>query len=95
MLDVHGSLQLLDSSHVRERHKALLRAIMVGGVWNGFLLGRIRNQVVPCSFCGESDGDGHLFLGDCTFPPPVEIREKPEFHDLMSMDKGHWPRCLL
>ena len=36
LLDVHGSLQLLTSSHVRERDKALLRSIMVGGVWNGF-----------------------------------------------------------
>ena len=32
---------------------------------------------------------------DCTFPPLVEIRENPEFHDLMRMDEGHWPRCLL
>ena len=40
--------------HVRERNKALLRAIMVGGVWNGFLLGRIRGQLVPCRFCGGS-----------------------------------------
>ena len=29
------------------------------------------------------------------FLPLVEIRENPEFHDLMSMDKEHWPRCLL
>ena len=29
LLDVHGSLQLLTSSHVRERDKALLRSIMV------------------------------------------------------------------
>ena len=36
LLDVHGSLQLLNSSHVRERDNALLRSIMVGGVWNGF-----------------------------------------------------------
>ena len=28
-------------------------------------------------------------------PPLVEIRESPEFHDLMSEDKAHWPRCLL
>ena len=21
--------------------------------------------------------------------------KKPEFHDLMRMDKGHWPRCML
>ena len=32
LLDIHGSLQLLDSSHVRERDKALLRSIMVGWV---------------------------------------------------------------
>ena len=27
--------------------------------------------------------------------PLVEIRENPEFHDLVIMDKSHWPRCLL
>ena len=32
LLDIHGSLQLLNSSHVRARVKALLRAIMVGDV---------------------------------------------------------------
>ena len=94
LLEVHGSLQLLDSSHVRERDKALLRSVMVSGVWNGFLLGRVREQPVPCRFCGAPDGDGHL-LGECTFPPLVEIRESPEFHDLMRMDKAQWPRCLL
>ena len=26
------------SAHVRERDKALLRSVMVGGVWSGFLL---------------------------------------------------------
>ena len=30
-----------------------------------------------------------------TFLPLVEIRENPEFHDLMREDKAHWPRCLL
>ena len=35
------------------------------------------------------------FLGNVLFPPPVEIRENPEFHDLVRMDKGHWPRSLL
>ena len=64
LLDVHGSLQLLNSSHVRERDKALLRSIMVGGVWNGFLLGRVRSQVIPCRFCGALDGDGHFFFGN-------------------------------
>ena len=81
-------------SHVRERNGALLRSVVVGGVWNGFLLGRVRGQAVPCLFCGAPDGDGHLFW-ECTFPPLVEIRESPEFHDLIIMDKGHWPRCLL
>ena len=44
--------------------------------------------------CGAPDNDGHLFW-DCPFPPLVEIRENPEFHDLMREDKAHWPRCLL
>ena len=34
---------------------------MVGCVWNGLLLGRVRHQVVPCRFCGAPDGDCHLF----------------------------------
>ena len=76
------------------RDKALLRSILVGGVWNGFLLGRVRGQDVPCRFCGGCDSDGHLFW-DCTFPPLVEIREHPEFHDLMELDEASWPRCLL
>ena len=90
--DVHGSLQLLNSSHVRERDKALLRSVMVGGVWNGFLLGRVRGQHVPCRFCNSPHCD-HLFWD--TFLPRVEIRENPEFHDLMTLDKGHCPRCLI
>ena len=45
-------------------------------------------------FVETPDHDGHLFW-ECTFPPLVEIRENPEFHDLMRMDKAHWPRCLL
>ena len=55
------------------------------------MLGRVRSQAVPCRFCGNLDGDGHLFW-ECTFPPLVEIRDNPEFHDLMKMDKAHWPR---
>ena len=94
LLDVYGSLQLLISSHVRDRDKALLRSVMVGCVWNGFLLGRVKGPPVPCRFCGAPDGDGHLF-GECTFPPLVEVRENPEFHDLVREDKAHWPRCLL
>ena len=94
LLDIAGSLQLLHAPHVRERDKALLRGIMVGGVWNGFLLGHARGEIVPCRFCGEADGDGHLFW-ECPHPPLVQIRENPEFHDLMQRDKRNWPRCLL
>ena len=66
--DLKGSLQLLTSSHLRERDKMLLRAILCGGVWNGFLLGKARKEDVPCRFCGKRDGDGHLFW-ECSFPP--------------------------
>ena len=79
-LDVSGTLQLLNSDHVRERDKALLRGVLVGGVWNGFLLGTVRNSRVPCRFCGGDDHD--------PFPPLVEIHENPEFHELMEMDKS-------
>ena len=50
------------SYHVRERDKALLRSVMVGGVWKGFLLGRVRWQPVPCRFCGAPDGDDHFLV---------------------------------
>ena len=40
-VDIYGSHQLLVSSHLRERDKMLLRAILSGGVWNGFLLGKV------------------------------------------------------
>ena len=71
------SMAPCSSLNVRERDKALLRSIMMGGVWNGVLLGRVRGQVVPCRF-GAPDHDGHLFW-ECTFPPLAEIRENPGF----------------
>ena len=61
--DFKGFLQLLVSSHLRERDKILLRAILCGGVWNGFLLGQAKMEDVPCKFCGKKDGDCHLLLG--------------------------------
>ena len=67
-MDNHGTLQLFNSAHVRERDKALLGSVLVGGVWNGYLLERVRGQHVPCQFCGGPDRDGHLFWA-CTFPP--------------------------
>ena len=84
--DLKGSLQILTSSHLRERDK-MLRAILCGGVWNGFLLGKARKEDVPCRFCGKRDGDGHLFW-ECPFPPPQHVRELPEFAFLMSLNRS-------
>ena len=36
-----------------------------------------------------------VIFWDCTFPPLVGIREHPEFHALVELDKFSWPRCLL
>ena len=33
-------------------------------------------------------------FGECPFPPLVEIREHPEVHGLMEMDKSLWPWCF-
>ena len=56
LLDIHRSLQLLNSSHVRDRDEALLRGVMVGGVWNDFLLGKIRGPACSLSilWCSRS-----------------------------------------
>ena len=89
--DFQGSLQLLTSSHQRERDKMLLRAILCGGVWNGFLLGKAKKEDVPCRFSGKRDGDGHLFW-ECTFSPLKHVRDLPEFAFLMSLDRSNWPR---
>ena len=52
--DFQGSLQLLNSSHLRERDRKLLGAIVCGG------------ERIPCRLCGQRVGDGHLFW-ECTF----------------------------
>ena len=71
--DFQGSLQLLTSSHLRERDKILLRATLCGGVWNGFLLGKAKKEDVPCRFCGKQDGDGPLVSGSVPFSPPFSM----------------------
>ena len=91
--DFPSSLQLLTSSHLRERDKMLSRAILCGCVWNGFFLGKAKKEDVPCRFCGKRDGDGHLFR-DCTFLPIQHVRDLPEFAFFMSLDRSSWPRCL-
>ena len=62
-VDIYGSHQRLVSSHFRKRDKMLSRVILSGGVWNGFLLSKVKKENVSCRFCGASDNDGHLFLG--------------------------------
>ena len=94
MVDIYGSHQLLVSSHFRERDNMLLRAILAGGVWNGFLLSKAKEEDIPCRFCGAADNDGHLFW-DCSFHPFVEFRNNPEFLPLINRDRTNWPRCLL
>ena len=54
--DYQGSLQQLTSSHLRDRDKMLLRAILCWGVWNGFLLGKAKKVDVPCRFCVKKKG---------------------------------------
>ena len=92
--DIYGSHQLLASSHLRERDKMLLRAILSGGVWNGFLLSKVTKEDIRCRFCNAPDNDGHL-LGDCTFLPCAELRNNLEFLPLMKRDRTEWSRCLL
>ena len=74
--DIYGSHQLLASSHLRERDKMLLRAILSGGVWNGFLLSKATQEDNRCWFCNAPDNDGHL-LWDCTFSPLCGTSKHP------------------
>ena len=80
-----SSLTLLMSG----RDKALLESVLVGGVWKW-----VTRSACTLPVLWWSRWDGHL-LQKCTFPPRVEIRENPEFHDLMRMDKSRWPWCAL
>ena len=93
-VDIYGSHQLLVSSHLGEQDKMLLRAILSGGVWNGFLLSKVKEEDINCRCCNALDNDGNLFW-DCTFPLFVELRNNPEFLPLLNRDRTHWPRCLL
>ena len=57
LLDFHGTMQLLFSSHLRERDKMLLRSILCGWAWNGFLLGKNpKRKMFPAGSVGVSMG---------------------------------------
>ena len=32
---------------------------------------------------------------ECSYSPLVAVRDSPEFHEIVNMDKAGWPRCLL
>ena len=70
----------------------LLRAILCGWVWNGFLLGKAKKENVLCRFCGQRDA---AMLGNVPFPRLQHVRDLPEFASLMSLNRSNWPRCLL
>ena len=87
-------LQLLTSSHLRERDKMLLRAILCGVFGTDSFLARPRRKMFPVVFCGKRDGDGHLFW-ECTFLHLLHVRDLPEFATLMSLRPQQLARCLL
>ena len=65
--DFQGSLQPLTSSHLWERDKMLLRALLCGECLERIPSWQGQEGRRSLSFCGERDGDGHLFW-ECTFP---------------------------
>ena len=75
-----------------ERDKMLLRAILCGCAWNGFLHGKTKKEdVLVCRSCGKSDGDGHLFW-ERTFLPKLHVWELPEFASLLALDRCYLSR---
>ena len=93
--DFKGSLQLLNSSHLRERDKMLLRAILCGGVWNGFLLGKAKKEDVPCRFCGKEGWVMDIYFGSVLFPPFSMYVNYLSLPSSCHLDRSRWPRCLL
>ena len=83
-IEVGGGYRLLDMVREGCHRHGPVHLVVASATDIGFrcLLERVRGQLVPCRFFGGPDGDGRLCWG-CTFSPLVEIRENPEFHDLM------------
>ena len=86
--DIYCSHQLLVSSHLRERDKMLLRAILSRGVWNG------KKRTVPVGFAMHLTMMAISF-GDALFPLDMELRNDLEFLPLMNRNRTNWPRCFL
>ena len=61
------------NNHNKHNNQEIQRCSVVSWlVVSGFLLGMVRDDTVPCRYCG----DGHLFL-ECIFLPSVSTRENP------------------
>ena len=95
-LDVRGSQQPLISSHLRERDKMLLRAVLCGGVRNGFFWRKAQGDDIRCRSFGDQDGDVYLFC-DCTVPFSILFMfvGSSEMVPLLVRDRSNWLRCLL
>ena len=71
LLIFKSSLQLLNSTHLRERDEILLRAILCGVCLERIpYLVRPRRKTFLVVFVVKRDGDGHLFW-ECPFHPPL------------------------
>ena len=91
LVGLTGSMQLRNSSHVRDKDKALLMVCFLGVSGMICSLARSKGKTFHVGFVY---GDGHFFW-DCAYPPLGHIRESPEFHDIVQAGKSFWPRCLL
>ena len=71
LLTFKGSLQLLTSSHLRERDKCCEESFYVEEFGTDSFLVRPRRIMFPVASVGKKGGDGHLFW-ECSFPslPP-------------------------
>ena len=73
--DFTGSLQLLTSSHLRERDKMLLRAILCGRVWNEFLLGKAKKEDMDDLTLGEMLTAAHRRQVDYCVPGGMSVSQ--------------------
>ena len=91
--DLKGSLQLLNSAHLRDRDKMLLRAIYVGEFGTDSFLVRPGRKMFHADFVGRRMVMD-IYFG-VFFSPLQHVRALPEFSFLMSLNRSEWPRCLL
>ena len=64
------------------------------GACNGVLLGKTKEEHVPCRFCGGVDGDGSSFSGIALLPPLFTLESIRSFSPFWRLDRSSWPRCL-